>query len=119
MDRPDRYDHITDLNWLPPAGAAVPAVPPGPAGPAGPAGASSSGGSTNPAASGGSTNKSSRPPTSWTLFMQTKLHEMRKENPNISFGEVSKEAARQWKEASDEDKSFYQRLAKQVADIDM
>ncbi|KAL2273453.1 hypothetical protein FJTKL_04518 [Diaporthe vaccinii] len=155
MDRPGRYEHITDLNWLPPAGAAGPAGASSPggstnpaasggstgaAGPAGasspggstnpaasggstgaagPAGASSSGGSTNPAASGGSTDKISRPPTSWTVFMQTKWHEMREENPNISFGEVSKEAARQWKAASDEEKSFYQRLAKHVADMNL
>lgn len=48
--------------------------------------------------------------------MQSKWHELREKNPNVSFGEVSTEAARQWKAMSDEDKGFYQEMAKQAAE---
>lgn len=103
MDRPGRYDHIMDLDWLPNA------RPDGQAGQAGQAGIA---GPTSPAASGGKTEKASRPPTAWTAFMQEKLHEMREENPNVAFGEVSKEASREWKVASDKDKNFFKEVAK-------
>lgn len=125
MERPARYDYIGDLDWLPnarPAGAAGsarPAAPPGPAGPpesARPASPPGPAGSADPAASGGKTKKIPRPPTSWSVFMQDKLQQMRKENPDISFGAVSAEASRQWKAMSDEEKDHYQRVAGELAD---
>jgi hypothetical protein len=71
----------------------------------------------SPSASGSaqSTKKIPRPPNSWILFRRDKSKELREANPNMSTGEVSIEAARQWKVLSDEDKGFYQEMAKQAA----
>nr|BAE93757.1 mating type gene [Diaporthe sp. 930811-14] len=70
----------------------------------------------NGAGSSQSTEKIPRPPTSWQLFLKDKSREIREENPNMSFGEVSTEAARQWKAMSDEDKGIYQAMAQEAAE---
>lgn len=63
-----------------------------------------------------SAEKIPRPPNSWILFRKEKSKELREANPGMSAGEVSTEAARQWKALSDEGKGFYQDLAKQAAE---
>lgn len=59
----------------------------------------------------GSTKKIPFPQTSWSLFMKEGWDELRNANPNFSFGEVSKEAAHQWKAFSEEQKAAYQEAA--------
>lgn len=136
MDRPGRYEHITDLDWLPNA------RPAGPAGDAGPSGPADSGGAAeqvedhnerNEGADEGeemdldgqaqattgspqSTEKIPRPPNAWILFRKEKSKELHEANPRMSVGEVSAEASRQWKAMSDEDHAFYRQMAKEAAE---
>lgn len=92
-DRPGRYDHIIDL---PEISAPVTAATGSPQ----------------------STKKDPPPPPSnaWTFFMHETWHVMSEENPNISFGEVSKEASRQWKAMPVKDKQFYQKMASEMTE---
>lgn len=124
-DRPGRYDHVIDLDWMTAdnynaSAAAQEQVqsdnkaeeatelnsddldPDEPA----------------PAASGSpqGVGKIPRPPNSWILFRRDKSKQLREANPNISTGEVSTEAARQWKALSEEEKGFYQEMARQAAE---
>lgn len=134
-DRPGRYDHVIDLPEILTAGAAATAA----AGEAveqrerDDAGNEADDGDDEveeadaleemdldepePTSSGSSqsTEKIPRPPNSWILFRKDKSKELREANPGMSAGEVSTEAARQWKAMSDEDKGFYQEMAKQAA----
>lgn len=69
----------------------------------------------DPAGSSHPTEKITRPPNSWIIFRKQKAKELRDSNPNMSRGEVSTEASRQWKAMSDETKGFYQAMAKEAA----
>lgn len=135
VDRPGRYDHVIDLPEIPAAGtsgttAADEAVDQREGGGADDeadegedeveeADASEEMDLDEPAPTSGgssrSTEKIPRPPNSWILFRKEKSKELREANPSMSAGEVSTEAARQWKALSDEDKGFYQEMAKQAA----
>nr|BAE93754.1 mating type gene [Diaporthe sp. 930811-17] len=70
----------------------------------------------NTVGSSQSTEKIPRPPNSWIIFRKQKSKELREANPNMSAGEVSTEAARQWKAMSDEDKGIYQAMAQEAAE---
>ena len=127
-DRPGRYDHIIDLPEIQTPGTAAATTNAGGA-------VEQVGGNDEveeadklnleemdldepaPTTSGSpqGTEKIPRPPNSWILFRRDKSKELREANPNMSTGEVSTEAARQWKALSDEDKGFYQEMAKQAA----
>ncbi|KKY31413.1 putative mating-type protein mat1 [Diaporthe ampelina] len=135
VDRPGRYDHIIDLDWLPGAGPSAPSAPTVATGNTDDTGNSTSGGAEEeeegdalstdemdvdeqaPATTGSpqSNEKIPRPPNSWILFRMEKSKELREANPSMSAGEVSTEAARQWKALSDEAKVFYQEMAKEAA----
>lgn len=61
------------------------------------------------------TEKIPRPPNSWILFRKQKSKELHEANPGMSAGEISTEASRQWKNLSDEDRGFFQEMAKEAA----
>lgn len=135
MDRPGRYDHIMDLDWLP---SARPAVPAGPAGhadqvvQAGPAQAIAQEGdderderadeeqmdlddqaqTTTDSPQGN--DKIPRPPNAWILFRKEKSKQLHEANPSMSVGQVSAEASRQWHALSDEDRAFYKQMAEEA-----
>ncbi|POS79603.1 hypothetical protein DHEL01_v202000 [Diaporthe helianthi] len=123
--RPGRYDHIIDLDWMTVNNFAGPSTEaeqvkgdekaeeaaelnsddmdpdePGPA--------------TNGSPQGN--ERIPRPPNSWILFRRDKSKQLREADPEMSTGEVSTEAARQWKALSDEEKGFYQEMARQAAE---
>lgn len=140
MDRPARYDFITDLDWLPNARPGGPGGPSGTAGTAGTAGNSGSAAATaqvegidernevvdeeeqmdldeRPQAttdSPQSNDKIPRPPNAWILFRKAKSKQLRETNPSMSVGEISAEASRQWRAMSDEDQGFYKQMAEEA-----
>ncbi|KAL1858333.1 hypothetical protein Daus18300_009951 [Diaporthe australafricana] len=67
------------------------------------------------AGSSQTTEKIPRPSNSWIIFRKEKSKELRESKPNMSAGEISTEASRQWKAMSDETKGFYQAMAKEEA----
>lgn len=124
-DRPGRYDHIIDLDWMTADNYAAEAAAEEQVKgddkadeATGPHSDDMDPDEPGPAASGSpqGTEKIPRPPNSWILFRREKSKQLREANPNISTGEVSTEAARQWKALSDEEKGFYQEMAREAAE---
>ncbi|KAG8166830.1 hypothetical protein KVR01_002519 [Diaporthe batatas] len=124
-DRPGRYDHIIDLDWMTADNYAAPAAAKEQVKGDDKAEEVTEPNSDDmdpdegePAASGSprGAEKIPRPPNSWILFRRDKSKQLREANPNISTGEVSTEAARQWKALSAEEKGFYQEMARQAAE---
>lgn len=135
VDRPGRYDHIADLDWLPNARPASAAGSEGPTGSAGSGGAAEQavgdnerdegadeeeemdldGQAQDTAFSPQSTEKIPRPPNAWILFRKEKSKELHQANPRMSAGEISTEASRQWKAMSVEERAFYHQMAETAA----
>ncbi|KAI3398625.1 hypothetical protein diail_8973 [Diaporthe ilicicola] len=67
------------------------------------------------AGSSQATEKIPPPFDSWQIFLVDKSKGLRESNPNMSAGEISTEAARQWKAMSDESKGVYQAMAEEAA----
>lgn len=130
MNKPGRYDHITDFDWLPDA------RPADSAGPAGAGGAMEQvegdnennegadeeeemepdGQAQDATSSPQSTEKIPRPPNAWILFRKEKSKQLREANPSLSAGQVSTEASAQWQAMSDEEKGFYHKMAQEAAE---
>jgi len=56
-------------------------------------------------------NAPKRPRTSFMYFSQEARDDVKKDNPDISFGEIGKELGKQWKKMKAADKKKYDKLA--------
>jgi len=52
-----------------------------------------------------------RPTSAWIYFSVKKREELKKKNPDLSFGQLSKMAGKEWKKISDAKKAKYEELA--------
>jgi len=52
-----------------------------------------------------------RPTTAWIYFSVKKRDELKKKNPDLSFGDLTKAAGKEWKKLSDAKKAKYNELA--------
>nr|ANW09609.1 MATA_HMG-box [Stenocarpella maydis] len=139
IDRPLRYQHIVDLDWLP--GARPTRDAPGLYGALWPTGSSDAPGPSRapdlpgtPGAAGAagseemdidqeaqattaslkSDEKIPRPPNAWIIFRSEKAKKVREENPTMTNGEVSKEVSRLWHASSQEVQDFYRSMAEEA-----
>jgi len=56
-------------------------------------------------------NAPKRAQTAWIFYMNDKRDQVKKENPDIAFGEVAKKVSALWSAASASEKSKYEKLA--------
>lgn len=68
-------------------------------------------GSQNNLGKGGGKKKSSKPLTAYARFFQEIQHQVREQNPEAQFGDISKLIAARWEQLSQEEKDSYKKRA--------